>query len=373
MIYLDNAATTLKKPYAVRREMAECMKHFCANSGRGGHRLSILAGERVYDCREKLAKLFNVSDPANIVFTANTTMALNFAIKGILKNVNHVVISGMEHNSVLRPIIHSGVSYSIAKPNSKGFVTAKSVEDAIDCDTGLIVVTHASNIVGTINPISEIGEVAKKHNIPFLVDAAQTAGVIPIDVEWDKISMLAFAGHKMLYGPTGTGGLYVSPNIKLNTIIEGGTGSLSESYIQPDFMPDHLESGTLNTVGIVGLLEGVKFVLNNTPEAIHQKEMHLTKKLISELKNIKGVNVYGADERVGVVGFSVDGIDSVTVCTKLDEDYNIASRGGMHCAAIAHQSMGTAKMGLARLSVSYFTKMNEIDKAINAVNKISKK
>jgi len=373
MIYLDNAATTLVKPDSVKREMAKCMRSFCANSGRGGHRISILAGEKVYDCREKLAMLFNVRNPANIAFTLNTTMALNLAIKGILKNATHVVISGMEHNSVLRPIIHSGVRYSIAKADTTGLVTAKSVEEAICGDTGLIIITHASNIVGTINKISEIGEVAKRHNIPLLVDAAQTSGVIPIDVEQCNISMLAFAGHKMLYGPTGTGGLYVSPDIKLDTIIEGGTGSLSESLIQPDFMPDHLESGTLNTVGIVGLLEGVKFVIKNTPEAIHQKEMFLTKRLISEIKNIKGVKVYGAEERVGVVGFSVDGIDSVTVSTMLDEDYNIASRGGMHCAILAHKSIGTQRLGLARLSVSYFTKTNEIDKAINAVNKISKK
>lgn len=370
MIYLDNAATTLIKPYSVKRECARCLKHYCANSGRGGHQKSFFASEKIYECRENLATLFGASNPIQIVFTLNTTHALNIAIQGILTPSSHAIISGMEHNSVLRPVVQSGAQYSIATPDENGQVSAKSIESLIQDNTALIAVTHASNVVGTINPIFEIGLVAKKYNIPFLVDAAQTAGVIPIDVEEDNISLLAFAGHKMLYGPTGTGGLYISSGIELKPLLTGGTGSLSESEFQPDFMPDKFESGTMNILGISGLNEGVKFVTKLTLSQIQKDENTLVEKLVEGLSNIPKVRVLGSKNRVGVVSFSVEGRDSIEIANELDRRFNIACRGGLHCAALAHKFLGTIEHGLTRFSVSHFTTENEIDKAIEALKKI---
>ncbi|OQB14061.1 MAG: putative cysteine desulfurase [Firmicutes bacterium ADurb.Bin193] len=370
MIYLDNAATTLYKPHSVRRACNACLKKFCANSGRGGHKAALMASERIYACRESLAELFGISDPARIVFTPNATAALNIAIKGILTPDSHTVITGMEHNSVVRPVVGSGAYYSVALPDETGLVSAKSIENLITDNTKLIIAIHASNITGTINPIYEIGEVAKKYGIPFLVDAAQSAGVAPIDAERNNISMLAFPGHKMLYGPTGTGGLYISPGLELKPFIEGGTGSLSESDTQPDFLPDRFESGTLNTLGITGLYEGVKFVLKHTPSALYAHEARLAKMLVSGLSSINGVRIYGNNNRVGVVGFRLEGKDSVDVANTLDSRFDIACRGGLHCAFLAHKSMGTSEGGLVRMSVSYFTTENEIDRAVEAVKKI---
>ena len=370
MIYLDNAATTLMKPHTVAEAMNRWITSYSANPGRGGHKLSIHAGNMVYECRELIARLFNIKRPENIIFTLNTTMALNIAIKGFLKPDSHVVISGMEHNSVYRPVANIGCSYTIAQPDSTGLVSVESIKNAVKNNTALIIVTHASNVVGTINPITEIGLFAKSRGIPFMVDAAQTAGVVDIDVVRDNISLLAFAGHKMLFGPTGTGGLYVSPDINLEPFLYGGTGSVSESPVQPDFLPDRFESGTLNVVGIAGLTEGIKFILRNSARQMFLHEYDLITQLTDALYNMNNVKIYGNAKRVGVVGFEVMGADSVTICNMLDE-MNIASRGGLHCAPLAHKSLGTTN-GLARLSVSFFNTKNDIAKAIDAMYKISK-
>ena len=372
MIYLDNASTTLMKPRAVADAMHEWMQYYSANCGRGGHKLGIYAGDRVYECRCLLAQLFNIEKPENIIFTGNTTMALNIAIKGRLKRGDHVVIGGMEHNSVYRPVVESGCAYTVAKADAAGSVTAEEVKRCIQPTTKLIVINHGSNIVGTVSPIRDIGELADSRGIPFLVDAAQTAGVMDIDVQRDHISMLAFAGHKMLFGPTGTGGLYIDPKLTLRPLITGGTGSMSDSPYQPDFLPDRFESGTLNIVGIVGLAEGVKYVLDTTPKVIRSYEEYLTDRLLDGLQNIRGVRVYGGDQRVGVVGFRIDGTDSVTACNLLDEEFNIAARGGYHCAILAHRSMGTDTGGLVRLSMSCFNNRDDVDDAIYAVYRLIK-
>lgn len=370
MIYLDNAATTLKKPRAVVSECKRCLKRYCANSGRSGHRLAMYAGEKIFECRQNLAQLFNAEDPSRIIFAANATTALNIAIKGVLTPESHVIISGMEHNSVLRPVVGAGVEYSVAKPDETGLVTPEAIESLIQENTSLIAVTHASNIVGTINPIFEIGRLAQKHGIVFLVDSAQTAGIETIDVRDCNISMLAFSGHKMLYGPTGTGGLYIAPGLTLKPFIEGGTGSLSESPHQPDFLPDRFESGTLNTLGITGLNEGVKFVNKMTVGELKKYENNLIERLIDGLSDINGIKIYGNENRVGVVGFSFKDKDSVEVANILDKKYKIACRGGLHCSPLAHQSMGTDAKGLVRLSVSYFTSEGDIDKAVQALAQI---
>ena len=370
MIYLDNAATTHIKPHSVARAVGLWTSELSANPGRGGHNLSINAGNKVYECRELLARLFNIQRPENVIFTLNTTMALNIAINGFVKPHSHVVISGMEHNSVYRPVVAKGCSYSIATPDSTGLVTTESIKNAVTDNTDLIVLAHASNVVGTINPITEIGAFAKSRNIAFLVDAAQTAGVLEIDVVRDNISMLAFPGHKMLFGPMGTGGLYVSPKIQLEPFMYGGTGSVSESVSQPDFLPDRFESGTLNVPGIAGLSEGVKFILKQTPNAIREKEFMLTTMLAEKLYNMDKIKIYGNKNRVGIVSFAIDGLDSVTVCNMLNEQ-KIASRGGLHCAPLAHKSLGTNN-GLARLSTSFFNTKNEILNTTDAIYKIIK-
>ncbi|MBQ7075943.1 MAG: aminotransferase class V-fold PLP-dependent enzyme [Clostridia bacterium] len=370
MIYLDNSATTHHKPRAVVDSVCNYIKYYTSNSGRGSHKLSNYSGEMVFSCRELIATLFNIDDPSLIAFTTNTTTAINFAVHGILNKDSHVVISGMEHNSVLRPVVDIGCDYSVAKADHTGFVSAQSVENAITPGTKLIIINHASNIVGTINPIKEIGEVAKKHNIPLMVDCAQTAGVVDIDVKRDNISVLAFAGHKLLYGPTGTAGLYVSKNIKLKPIIQGGTGTMSESYLQPEIMPDMLESGTLNLVGIAGLKEGVRFVLQNGVYNLFNYEKGLITELRRGLSGIDRIKLYGNHRSVGVLGFVVDGIDSVTMSSLLDEKFDIASRGGLHCAILAHNSIGTTDTGLVRLSVSRFNTIDEIEKVVGAIKRI---
>ena len=370
MIYLDNAASTHKKPQSVVKAMNSYMQKYASNSGRSGHKLSLYSGEKIYECRELIARLFNIDNPALIAFTPNTTAALNLAIHGYITPKDHVVIGGMEHNSVVRPVVASGAAYSVARADNTGLVTAESVRAEIKYNTKLIIINHASNIVGTINPINEIGRLAAEKNIPLLVDAAQTAGVVNIDVVKDNVAMLAFAGHKMLYGPTGTGGLYVREDIKLKPLLQGGTGTLSESIYQPDFMPDCLESGTPNIVGIIGLSEGVRYVLNNGTDTLFNYEHTLSQYLKTELSKLNNVNVYGNKNSVGVVGFNINGMDSVSVSNLLDSRYNIASRGGLHCAILAHQSMGTEKTGLVRLSVSSFTTEAEVRKAVTAIKEI---
>lgn len=370
MIYLDNAATTLLKPYAVIEACNMWLNKFSANPGRGGHKLALNAGNKVYECRELIAKLFNIDRPENVVFTLNTTMALNIAINGFAKPGSHIVISGMEHNSVYRPVFNCGCAFSVAEPDPTGFVTVDSIKKAVRSNTSLIIVTHASNVVGTINPIKEIGAFAKSRGITLLVDAAQTAGVMDIDVKRDNIDMLAFAGHKTLLGPSGTGGLYISPKIQLSPIFYGGTGSVSESHDQPDFLPDRFESGTLNIVGIAGLAEGVRYILKNTTNTIREYEQRLTERLLEGLYNIDNLTLFGGINRVGIVSFSINNIDSVSVCNMLDSK-NIAARGGLHCSPLAHKSLNTPD-GLVRLSVSCFNTNSDIDNAIDAVYKISK-
>ncbi len=378
VIYLDNAATTLRKPQCVIDAVADCLQHYAANPGRSGHKLSLKAAETVYRCRERLAELFNIPDCERIIFTHNATDALNLAIHGILKKYPPqagAVISGMEHNSVLRPFHLNGAVYSIAKPDNTGFVSAEAVIKAVNESnrvTRLIAITHASNIVGTINDIRAIGAFARSRGIPFLVDAAQTAGVVPIDVVADNIDLLAFTGHKSLYGPTGTGGLYIAPHIDLIPMKAGGTGTASEQPNMPEFLPDRFESGTLNVAGIAGLSAGVQYILEASDKGMLPNEKALINALLSVLVSDKRVTLYGKglQGRVGVAGFTIKGMDSVDAASLLDSKFNIAVRAGMHCAPLAHQSMGTMESGLIRASVSAFTTIDEIYALQNALRNI---
>lgn len=380
IIYLDNAATSWPKPEQVILEMNNYMKNIGSNPGRSGHRLSIEAGRKVFNVRELIAKLFNIDDPLHVIFTKNATEALNIVIFGFLKPKDHVITTSMEHNSVIRPLRSlekEGVEISIIPCSSQGELDPKDIIPEIKKNTKLIIATHASNVTGTLLPIEEIGNIAKEYNLIFCVDSAQTAGVIPIDVKKFKIDLLAFTGHKSLYGPTGTGGLFIDKDIvnKLNPIIIGGTGSKSESEIQPNFIPDKFEAGTLNTVGICGLGAGVNFILSEGIEKIRKKEKELTKEFINGLTSISKVKLFGKEEvsqRTSVVSFNIEGVPPSESSLKFDEIFNIMSRPGLHCAPLAHKTIKTYPEGTNRFSFGYFNTKEDVFIALEAVEKLAK-
>lgn len=377
MIYFDNAATSWPKPAEVWQAMEHCIKHAGANPGRSGHKMSVAANKLVNEARELLSALFNIRNPERIVFTVNATEALNLALKGLLKPGSHVITSTMEHNSVTRPLhvlSEKGVEVTKVPCSREGAIKASDVEAAIRPNTAAIVITHASNVSGTLLPVDEIGRMARKRGVKFIVDAAQTAGIFDIDVQWMKIDLLAFPGHKSLLGPTGTGGLYIGEGIDLEPLKEGGTGSMSEVPGQPDIMPEKYESGTLNTVGIAGLAAGLKFVRREGVSYIREHEMELTGKFIKGASQIKGLTIYGPpglSARAPVVSFSLEGKDSGKVGTALDEQFNIACRAGLHCAPDAHRTLGTLEKKLVRFSFSFFNKESEVEQAIKALVEIA--
>ncbi len=381
MIYLDNAATSYPKPKRVEQAMVNFMNNIGASPGRSAHRLSQEAGRLIYQTRENLAQLFKVNDPLRIIFTLNITEALNLALQGILVPGDGVITSSMEHNSVMRPLRdleRKGVKVEIIPCSSRGEFDPESIKKRIKKNTKLIVINHGSNVIGSILPICQIGEIARKHGILFLVDTAQTAGCYPLDMEKDKIDLLAFTGHKALFGPSGTGGLIFGERVNIKKLIplkRGGTGSWSEFEEQPDFLPDKYESGTLNAVGIAGLNEGVKFILQEGVDKIHRYELLLTQKLIEGLKNIPEAIVYGAEkreDRVAVVSFNIQKRLPSEIGLKLDEEYGIMCRIGLHCSPASHKTIGTFPMGSVRFSLSYFNQWEEIEQALEAVKKIAK-
>jgi len=382
MIYLDNAATSYPKPKEVGRAMLHFLEKVGASPGRSGHRLSIEAGRLLYQTRESLAELLNVIDPLRIIFTLNVTEALNLALKGLLRPGDQVVTSSMEHNSVMRPLRElekTGVEVKVVSCSTKGFLEPQDIEKSIKKNTKLIVLNHGSNVIGALLPIIEVGKIARKHNILFLVDTAQTAGCYPLDIKKDNIDLLAFTGHKALFGPPGTGGLVIGERVdikKLNPLKVGGTGSWSESEEQPDFLPDIYESGTPNTVGLSGLNEGVRFILKEGVDKIRQHELELTQKLIEGLKEIPGVIVYGEDQvknRVAVISFNIKDQLPSEVGLRLDEEYNIMSRVGLHCAPAAHKTIGTFPIGTIRFSMSWFNTFEEVDQTILAVRNTARR
>lgn len=367
MIYLDNAATTFPKPDCVIDAVTDCMINRGGNPGRGGHKLSEASAEKILECREELASLIGVDTPQQFIFTKNTTEALNLAIKGTVKSGDEIIVSSMEHNSVLRSSIaleKKGVTVKILKADSQGYINPDDVLPLITSKTKLICIIHASNVVGTVNPVREICTIARRHGVLTLMDAAQSGGVLSIDSSC--ADMIAFAGHKGLYGPFGTGVLYLREGLTLDTLIEGGTGSMSESALMPDILPDRFEAGTLNACGIAGLCEGIKFVKR---EGVMEKERELSKILVEKISAIKGVKVLGKPE-IGVLGVSVKSHDCVDVAARLDSEYSIATRAGLHCSPMAHRTLGTITSGLLRFSVGYFNTEKEISDAAFALEKI---
>ena len=377
MIYLDNSATSFPKPNKVYEEVLNCMKNYCANPGRGSHDMAIKSALKIMETRDLICELFNISSPFNLIFTNNATEALNIAIKGVLKKGDHVISTVIEHNSVLRPL-HSmnkiGVEITLVAVDKGGYVNPLDIKSEIKDNTKMIIVNHASNVLGSVQDIDTIGKIAKKNEIIFIVDASQSAGVIPIDVESFYIDLLAFPGHKGLLGPQGTGGLFIRDGIKLNSFKEGGTGSNSHFMIQPDFMPDKFESGTLNTPGIAGLCEGLKFIKRVGIYNIQKAENELMKQLIEELKKLPYIRLYGSDsteERSAVVSFNIEGVDASIVGEELNE-YGIAVRTGYHCAPLIHEIIGTEYAGTVRVSLGCFNISQDIEELLEAIKKIYK-
>lgn len=379
MIYLDNAATSFPKPDCVCLEMYRCMREYCANPGRGGHALSLKAGMAVNRARETVCRLFNIRDPMRLAFTKNATEAINIAIKGLVFPGCHVITTAMEHNAVMRPLRtlerDMGIGISIIKGNEFGEIDPFDVRWSIKKNTALVICTLSSNVNGIIMPVAEIGRTAREYGIPFLVDASQGAGSLPVDVEAWNADMLAFPGHKGLMGPQGTGGLYVREGIRLRTLMEGGTGSNSEYAFQPEIMPDMLESGTLNTPGIVGLGAGAEYVIKIGTGTIHEYKSRLTGLLAEGLSQVPGVRLYShadGSRNSGIVAMNLADMDPAKLSFILDKDFGICTRAGLHCSPAAHASLGTAGLGSVRFSVGCFNTENDVILAVEAVERIAR-
>lgn len=372
-IYLDNAATSWPKPEAVYQAVDRFMRQVGATPGRGGHRREEEAQRIADEARAVLADLFRAPEPQGVVFAMNATQGINLALKGLLRPGDHVVTSSIEHNAMWRPLKaleRRGVELTAVACEPDGTLDPAKVEAALQPNTRLVAVLHASNVLGTILPIAEIGAICRRYGILFLVDAAQTAGAVPIDMEAMNIDLLAFAGHKGLHGPHGTGGLVVRPGIELETWIEGGSGILSRPETMPEELPARLEAGTQNAAGIAGLLAGVRFVLEQGVDRIRAHEMEMTGLLIEGFRAIPDLTILGPDDlgqRTAVVSVTVEGYFPDQLAAVLDKVFGVATRAGLHCAPQAHRTAGTLECGALRFSPGYFTTAEEIAYAVDAL------
>ncbi|OIJ17004.1 cysteine desulfurase [Anaerobacillus alkalilacustris] len=378
IIYFDQAASSFPKPPSVALAVAKAINEYGANPGRGGHQLANKAASIIYETRVKVANLFGERDPNNVIFCQNTTHALNQAIKGLgLKKGDHVISTTYEHNSVRRPLEflkrEVGITITYLESDHNGGIDKEQLLKEITPETRLVVSSHGSNLTGAIFPVEMIGLVCFEKGITFLVDAAQTAGVIPIDMEKMHIDMLAFPGHKGLLGPQGTGGLIVKKGIELVPLIHGGTGSQSESEDQPNETPYRYESGTLNTPAIAGLSAGIDEVNKVGLENIYKHESRLTKYALDKLETLEGVTVFGPDshkERLAVIPFVIDGTDVQEIAMIFDQHYQVALRAGLHCTPLAHQTLGTLAGGTLRASFGLYNTVEEIDSWIEMIKEI---
>jgi len=380
MIYLDNAATSWPKPESVYETLGSFLREAGANPGRSGHKMAVAAANAVASTREKIARLLNAEEPERIVFTSNATDSLNLAINGLLKSGDHAITSSMEHNSTIRPIRalqQHGVSYTAVHATPDGYIDPAEIKRAIQPNTTLIALTHASNVTGAIVPAAEIAEVAREANVLFLLDGAQTVGALPIDVQLLGVDLIGFPGHKGLLGPTGTGGLYIGPRVDLERFTplrSGGTGIFSEAEEQPMILPYRYEAGTVNTAGIAALGEGVDYVLTRGVEEIWAHEAALVSTLVAGLESISGVTVFPAPKQTGraaVVSFTIDGWTPADAGAVLDQSFDIACRVGLHCAPLTIETIGAMPRGTIRFSPGPFSTATEIDKAIEAVRELA--
>lgn len=378
-VYLDNSATSWPKPASVVEAMSGYLTSYGASPGRSGHHLALKAAREVFETREIIANFFNADSSDRVVFSANSTLAINIAVNGVLKQGDHVIITHMEHNSVRRPLKHLEneglIDVTIVPCDSKGNINVEEFTKSFRPNTKLVVTIHGSNVSGTVMPIRKMGEICRSKGVLFMVDAAQTAGFVPIDIQKDNIDILAFTGHKKLYGPPGIGGLCIKSNVEVNTFIHGGSGSKSELDTHPQIYPDRLEAGTPNTVGIIGLKAGLEYVMGKGIESIRAQVLGLTQMLIDELKLISRVKIYGPDsseERLPLVSVNVDGIVPSELSTILDKEYGIMTRAGLHCSPLAHNTLGTFPQGTVRFSLGGFTTEEQISYTIDAIKKITK-
>ncbi len=382
-IYLDNGATSYPKPKevadAVYRYMTECG----TNINRGGYEVAYDLEGTVFETREMLTEMFNGGDCKNVVFTKNVTESLNVVLKGLLKPGDHILCSSMEHNAVMRPLVQmekSGIGFSRIPGNEQGELVLDAIEELIQPNTVAIVMTHASNIVGTVNPLKEVGEICRKHGLKFIVDSAQTAGVFPIDMKEMNIDALCFTGHKSLLGPQGTGGFIITEEMipLIDPILSGGTGSISHTEEIPDFMPDRFEPGTMNLPGIVGLHAGLKWINDKGLDTIASHEMALTQRFIDGLIPMEEaglVKIFGlkgteGQSRTGVVSIQTLKVDCADAAFRLDFEYGVETRVGLHCAPNAHKTIGSFPTGTIRFSFGNFNTEEDVDAALRALQEI---
>ena len=377
-IYFDNAATSYPKPEEVYNAVDYYQRHIGASPGRGAYHNALEADQIIFKARQSLAKLFGVADVSRIIFTANVTEAINLAVKGWLRFGDHVITTHMEHNAVWRTLKvleqHRAIEIStLSCTEGKAFDPAE-IDKLVRPATRLVALNNASNVTGTLMPIKEAGEICRENQLPLLVDAAQTAGVYPIDVKTLNISLLAFTGHKGLMGPTGTGGLYIAPGIDLQPLKEGGTGGDSLLEHQPEHLPDRFEAGTMHAAGIAGLGAAVKFILDKGVDSIREYEKELTAYALEQLHQVPGIVIYGpgnAAERTAVISFNLCDTAPEEVAYVLDEVFGIMVRAGLHCAPQAHHTIGTAEKGTVRISFGFFNSTDEIDQLIKALQEIA--
>lgn len=376
MIYLDNSATTYPKPQSVINAVQRAIRYDGFNPGRGGYRRSVAASKSIYDARSTVKYFFGVDDETNVIFTCGCTQSLNMVVKGALKRGDHVVISSLEHNAVIRPLHKlqekQYITYSVAQvDNDDDDATINNFRSAINAHTRMIVCTHASNVFGYILPVQRICALAHQYGISFCLDAAQSAGILDINMNRDGYDYVCCPGHKYLYGTMGIGLLLLGNNSDLEPFVEGGTGSVSSELTMPDFYPDRLEAGTPNISGILGLKAGIEFVGLKGRDRIYQSEALMIANLREKLSRLNNVSIFGGTDRcVPILSFTVDGSDSETVAKYLADSADIAVRGGLHCAPLAHRSMGTIDGGTVRIAPSVFTKPEEMDVLVNKLRKL---
>ncbi len=378
MTYLDNAATSFPKPESVYGAMDRFARNSLANPGRSGHKMALESEHALADARHRLNRFFSGQSADRWAFTLNCTDALNMAFKGVLNDGDHVITTALEHNSVSRPLVALAsagrITLTRVPADAGGTIDPEAVRAAIGPKTRLVAMTHASNVLGTVQPIGEVGRLAREHDLLFLVDAAQTAGVLPINVQTAGIDLLAFPGHKSLLGPTGTGALYVGPRVTLRPWREGGTGGDSLTPTQPTDFPHHLEGGTPNVLGVVGLVAGLDYVEDRGVETIHTHEIELCDRLRNALTELPGFEVFGhadASRRVGALSFRCAALPAPELAGVLDQSFEIAVRPGLHCAPYIHTALGTAPDGLLRVSPGPFNTQADIDHLIDALTQIT--
>ena len=379
-IYLDNASTSFPKAPTVATAMSDYITNRGININRGSYALAYDVEDIIYTTRQRLNTLFNGHDPSHVIFTQNVTMSLNMVIKGLLKAGDHVLVSSMEHNAVMRPLtqlLDKDITFDTIPCDSTGSIQMKSIEPLIRPNTVALIINHASNVCGTIQPLESIGPICKTHNLQFIVDAAQTAGVIPIDVKACHIDALCFTGHKGLLGPQGIGGIILTKEMaqNLTPLIAGGTGSFSHLETMPTHMPDAFEAGTLNLPGIIGLNEGLSYIESQGMENIHNHELALTQAFLEGLQSIDVVNIVGKQDiqdRTAVVSITIDSMDPASIAYELESTYHIMTRVGLHCAPRAHQTLGTYPEGTVRFSFGYANTHKNVESALSALHKILK-